>query len=129
MVIDNLRSTNGIGRVTGQVGEVRNNQRVAVKKDFASILRSSMEGEDQVRFSKHAVERMDERGISLSPRQLERINLAVDRAQRKGLKESLIVVDDTAFVVSIGNKTVITVSDKSSLQDNIFTNIDGVVFI
>ena len=38
-------------------------------------------------------------------------------------------MDDSAFIVNAKNKVVITVIDKSEMKDNVFTNIDGAIFI
>lgn len=82
---------------------------------------------DPVKFSNHAVERMVSRGIRFSPQDLERINEAVGRAQAKGSKDSLILMNDSALIVSVKNKTVVTVMDKAALKENVFTNIDSTI--
>ena len=128
MVINNLQPGSAIGRIAGQAERAPNKAGVPEKKKFESLIRAKIDERTGVRFSKHALDRMEERGIFLTSRQMDRINLAVARAHEKGLKETLIMVDDTALVVSIDNRTVITVTDKSSLHENIFTNIDGAVF-
>ncbi len=98
------------------------------RKDFESVLRTRLQKTAGLKFSKHALERMEQRRISFSGRQMERIQKAVERAQKKGLKESLVMVDGSALVVSVTNNTVITVADSTELKENIFTNIDGAVF-
>jgi flagellar operon protein len=127
MVINNLRNVDSIGRIGQQPAEVRK-PAAADGKNFESLLRGRLDELSGVKFSKHALDRMTERGISLSSRQIDRLNAAVEKAERKGLKESLVMVDDLALVVSVKNKTVITVTDRDGLRDNVFTNIDGAVF-
>lgn len=83
----------------------------------------------ELKFSKHAANRLVDRNISLSQDQLERLNTATLQAGEKGIKESLVLVDSLAFVVNIPNNTVITALDKSETNLNIFTNIDGAVII
>ena len=83
----------------------------------------------ELKFSKHAANRLVDRNISLSDEQLERLNTATVQAGQKGIKESLVLVDSLAFVVNIPNNTVITALDKSETDLNIFTNIDGAVII
>lgn len=82
-----------------------------------------------VRFSNHAVERMVHRGIRFAPEDLERLNQAVQKAESKGARDTLVLMRDSALIVSIKNKTVVTVMDKSSLKENVFTNIDSTVVI
>lgn len=82
---------------------------------------------DGVRFSNHAVDRMRTRGIMFSPEDLGRLSQAVDRAAAKGSKDSLILMNDSALIVSVKNKTVVTVMDKNALKENVFTNIDSTI--
>ncbi len=82
---------------------------------------------DPVKFSNHALERMVHRGIKFSPQELGRLNDAVQRAQSKGSKNSLILMNDNALIVSVKNNTVVTVVDKNSLKENVFTNIDSTI--
>jgi flagellar operon protein len=95
---------------------------------FAQILESKQNGQSQeLHFSKHAAQRLDNRNISLSEEQSERLASGVQKASEKGIKDSLVMVDSLAFVVNIPNKTVVTAMDKSDSQNNVFTNIDGAV--
>lgn len=82
-----------------------------------------------VKFSNHAIERMRTRGISYSPEDITKLNDAVARAAAKGSKDSLVLMNDSALIVSVKNKTVVTVMDKSALKENVFTNIDSTVVI
>lgn len=80
-------------------------------------------------FSQHATNRLRERGISLESPQLERLESAVQKAASKGAKESLILMDNVAYVVSIVNRKIITAVDEGSMRDNVFTNIDSAIFV
>ena len=82
---------------------------------------------DALKFSNHAVERMQSRGIRFSPEDMTRLNDAVSRAAAKGSKDSLILMKDSALIVSVKNKTVVTVMDKTALKENVFTNIDSTI--
>lgn len=82
-----------------------------------------------VSFSKHANMRTEERNIQITQNDLNRLGDACDKAQEKGIKDALIVMDDSAFIVNAPNKVVITVVDKNELKSNVFTNIDGAVFL
>lgn len=83
----------------------------------------------QLKFSKHASMRLENRNIRLSREQNERLVSGVKKAGEKGIQESLVIVDSLAFIVNIPNKTVVTALDKSEANENIFTNIDGAVII
>ncbi len=83
----------------------------------------------EVKFSKHATNRLSDRNIELTAKQLERLNDGTRKAEAKGIKESLVLVDKLAFIVNTKNNTVITAMDQTETDDNIFTNIDGAVII
>ncbi|NLY91227.1 MAG: flagellar protein [Firmicutes bacterium] len=95
--------------------------------DFQKILEAKLAPE--LKISAHAQKRMAERGITLSPRDLAGIREAVGKAQAKGCRESLVVLEQVALVVSVENQTVITAVDARSLKENVFTNIDSAVFV
>jgi flagellar operon protein len=80
----------------------------------------------QVQFSKHAAVRLSDRNIQLTGGQLARIEEGVSRAQNKGIRDSLVLVDNIALVVNIANKVVVTALNQ---QDQVFTNIDGAVIV
>lgn len=82
-----------------------------------------------VKFSNHAVERMQTRGISFTKPDLEKLNTAIDKASAKGSKDTLVLMDQAALIVSVKNKTVVTVMDKAALKENVFTNIDSTVVL
>ncbi|GAB6988918.1 TIGR02530 family flagellar biosynthesis protein [Paenibacillus pini] len=82
-----------------------------------------------LKFSNHAVKRLEQRGIEIQGDQLARINSAVDKAAAKGSKESLILMKDMALIVNVANRTVVTAMDGKSMQDNVFTKIDSAVVI
>lgn len=82
-----------------------------------------------LKFSKHAANRLADRNIRLTDEQMERLSDGTQRAGAKGIKESLVVVDQLAFIVNIPNHTVVTAMDQKETQENIFTNIDGAVFM
>ena len=96
---------------------------------FKELLEQKLNEESEVSFSKHAVERVVERGVDVSSENLERLNQGVKLAEEKGLKEPLILLDSTAFVVKVKNNKVITVVHEDGLKGAVFTNIDGTVMI
>ena len=98
------------------------------KTDQEQSFRELLE-QQRISFSKHANRRTEERSIKISPEDLNRLGEAFNKAEAKGIEDALIVMDDSAFIVNAKNKVVITVMDKSEMKDNIFTNIDGAIFI
>ena len=91
---------------------------------FAEVLSKRTGG---VQFSGHALQRVERRGIDTGPQTLARLDGAVQRAAAKGARESVVLLDGTAFVVSVRNKTVITAVDAQSMREHVFTNIDSAV--
>lgn len=106
---------------------VVNNNRPA-EQSFQDVL-SKIKSQDEVKFSKHAVNRLNQRNITLTDGEIEKIDNAIDKASKKGIKDALILMDNKAFVANIKNKTIITASTNEQLKDNVFTNIDGAVII
>jgi flagellar operon protein len=84
---------------------------------------------DEVKFSKHAINRLETRNINLSDKEIQRITEGVSKAQAKGVKEALILMDSKVFIASVKNKTIITASTEEDLKDSVFTNIDGAVIV
>ncbi len=84
---------------------------------------------EDLKFSKHAVGRLAERNIELSTEQLERLNKGARKAGQKGIKDSLVIVDELAFIVNVPNHTVVTAMDSKETSENVFTNINGAVIM
>ena len=93
------------------------------------LLEKQKQAVGELKFSKHADNRLAQRNISLSEEQRKRLEDGTERARKKGIKESLVIVDELAFIVSISNNTVITAMSQKESEDTIFTNIDGAVII
>jgi flagellar operon protein len=95
---------------------------------FKEILKSREDSStSQVRFSRHAAGRLSDRNITLTDSQLERLSEGTQKAEQKGIKDSLVIVDDLAFIVNVPSSTVVTAMDQKETQENVFTNIDGAV--
>lgn len=103
------------------------------EKSFREVLQekklqtSGQTGE--LKFSKHAAVRLSDRGIELSDSQLERLYDGVRRAGQKGIRDSLVIVDELAFIVNVPNNTVVTAMHSTETNDNVFTNINGAVIM
>ena len=99
------------------------------KASFGELLKSisvKQEEAQELKFSRHANERLSSRQIRLSEEQMLRLHNGTDRARQKGIQESLIIVDDLAFIVIVKNNTVVTAMGEN--DSKVFTNIDGAVF-
>ena len=83
----------------------------------------------EVKFSKHAANRLSTRNIELTQGQMDRLQEGTTKAEAKGINDSLVIVDSLAFIVNVPSNTVVTAMEQSETQDNIFTNIDGAVII
>ncbi len=82
-----------------------------------------------LKFSAHAQQRLESRNIRLTADDVAKMNVMADKAAAKGAKQSLFMMRDTAMVVSITNRTVITAVDQQSMKENVFTNIDSAAII
>lgn len=80
-------------------------------------------------FSKHAVERMNSRGIGLGADGMNRLERAFDKANEKGSRNTLVLMDNNAFIMSVKNKTIVTAMDQANLKENLFTNIDSTIIV
>lgn len=97
------------------------------KDSFKDILDKQIKA-GEIKFSAHAQQRLASRNIQLTKADLEKLGDAVERAAKKGAKDSLVMMDNMAFVVSVRSKTVVTALDSASMKEHIFTNIDSAVF-
>jgi flagellar operon protein len=95
--------------------------------DFQRILDQKLGGE--LKFSAHAQQRLASRQIRLTTQEMDGLKEAVGKAEAKGARESLVVMDRVALVVSVKNRTVITAVDAGSMKDNVFTQIDSAVIV
>ena len=96
-------------------------------QSFANILAQSTGATEPPRFSRHALDRLQQRGIEVGGQTLERLTGGVARAAGKGSRDSVVFVDGTAFVVSVKNNTVITAVGSENMREQVFTNIDSAV--
>lgn len=97
---------------------------------FTEVLKSKQaEADTELKFSKHAASRLADRQIDLTQEQMKRLEDGTKKASEKGIQESLVLIDQLAFIVSVKNNTVITAMDQKETSDNIFTNIDGAVIM
>lgn len=96
---------------------------------FQDILAEKTSAQEELKFSKHASNRLSQRNITLTDGQLTRLSEGALKAGAKGIKESLVLVDSLAFIVNVPNKTVVTAMNQTEADENVFTNIDGAVIM
>ena len=108
------------------VGNERSNENES-NLTFQQILQQKSTETEPLKFSKHATKRLTNRNISLSNTQMNRLMNGTQMAREKGVKESLVCVDDYAFIVNVKNNTVVTALNNE--DEKIFTNIDGAVIV
>lgn len=96
---------------------------------FNDLFQQEIQKNKEIKFSKHAEERIQSRNIQLTSIELHKLEEAVAKVAAKGAKESLVLMDQVALVVSVKNNTVITAVAKENLKENVFTNIDSAIVL
>lgn len=115
---------NKVSKIEPNINNVTKNQNIDTS--FKNILEKQAQNSN-LSFSKHASMRLNDRNLSLSNAQIERVENGIKKAEQKGIKDSLVLVDNIALLVNIKNKTVVTAIDNNS--EKIYTNIDGAVIV
>ena len=97
------------------------------ESSFKELLNEKKCQANALSFSKHAAERIEQRNIDVSESVSDRLNEALEQAKDKGLRNVLVMIDSSAFILNTLSNKVITAVNSSELKENIFTNIDGAV--
>lgn len=119
-----------INRVQPKPLELSNRKSdIIASNDFDTVLKNAVNNYQDIKFSKHAQTRMMQRKISLTQPEMEKIGEAVSRANSKGIRDSLVLLDRVALIVNIPSKTIVTTVDEKSIKESVFTNIDGAVIL
>ena len=121
-----------IGRIpAGEAVQKAAESPKASQSTFSSAFQAELERAQArtVAFSKHAMERAEERGIEVTPHLLDRLTDSVERAQAKGATNILALDRSLAFIINVPNSRVITTMSQEEMKENIFTNIDGAVIL
>lgn len=122
-MVNKISSVNGNELSKG----IQRNQ-LETKVKFSEVLENA-KNEMEVKLSAHAQERLKQQNINISSKDLDRINDAANLAEKKGARESLMLLDNVALVVNIKNRTIITAVDKARQKDKVFTNIDSTIIL
>lgn len=115
-----------------QKGEFDASLNQAMERASASPLQANVgleQASQGLKFSAHAMQRLRDRQIKFDPDTMARMNDAVNKADAKGLQDTLVLTNQAALIVNVPNRTVVTAMDREKLLGNVFTNIDGAVII
>lgn len=126
IINNNLINPNLVNKVKKTESIVNNKVSNTNNKTFKEIFENKTENAN-ILFSKHASMRLNSRNLQLSNAQIKRVEDGIKRAEEKGIRDSLVLVDNIALLVNIKNKTVVTAIDNNS--EKVYTNIDGAVIV
>lgn len=121
-ILNTLGQGVSVGKVQGR-GNL--NDRIA----FDAILSKKLETPgygSELKVSTHAEKRIQERNIEFGEELRKTLSRAVDELQLKGARDSLILTDEGAFLVSVPNRTIVTAMDVNEMRDRAVTQIDSV---
>lgn len=104
-----------------------NESNIPQNQNFSEILKNKINKNQEIKISKHAEIRMNQRNINITDELKDKINKSIDKASAKGIKDSLVLVDNNAFIVNVRSRTIVTAFNKDELKDNVISNIDGAV--
>ncbi len=138
MAIDGLQNINDL-RLAHQLQTQSVKSLINTKSDtvniqseslsFTDILNKELENSNTLQFSKHAINRMNERGIDVNQNLQNDLNAAVEKARSKGAKDVVIISPNSAFIVNVKNNMVVTTMNSAEMKENIFTNIDSAIIL
>ncbi len=127
-MIDRVNRTNQVNQVSQR--QLNNLQSYpGYGLNFSAMLEQQLNKTDGLQFSKHAKERVEQRGIEVTDTLLDGLNQAVEKAREKGAKDVVIIGEKGAFIVNVPNKVVVTTMTQSEMKDNVFTNIDSAIIL
>ncbi|WP_273125550.1 TIGR02530 family flagellar biosynthesis protein [Bacillus weihaiensis] len=106
-----------------------NNTLAKQQSSFKSLLENELTNSPKLKISKHAQARLTEREITLSDETWSQIEKKISEARRKGVQDSLVLVNEAALIINAKNNTVITAMDRDEARTQIFTNITGAIIM
>ena len=136
----NITSLPGQSGVVSQADRPERKRPDGAPSEFDQVFDKAISGQElgdddlnqvksPLKFSSHATQRLKDRKIDLDPATMAKLNEAIDKADAKGVQDTLVLTKDAALIVNVKNRTVVTAMDKNNLNGNVFTNIDGAVLI
>lgn len=126
-------SISKLSNISSNVTELRLSHQLGMPEkagsgSFADSLKTEYD-KSGLQLSKHALQRMQSRGMEMTPGLMQNLDEAVQKARTKGSKDVVVIGDRGAFIVNVPNNTVITMMTEREMKENIFTNIDSAVLI
>lgn len=127
------RIINGKPYITGNFGDYNTSSgrseiaKTSSSKSFKEVLNERLNKDESFKISNHAAERMKD--MNFDQQDMKKLSEGIELAVGRGCKNSVLVYKDVAFVASIENRTIITAVQKERAKENIFTNVDSVLFI
>ncbi len=113
-------------KLSGEGAQVKEDlQKESPLRSFKEVLQEK----EGVNFSSHAQKRIQSRNIDISEADMDKLKTGIDKIREKGGKDSVVLMDDRAFVVSARNNTVVTVMEGKDMKENVFTNIDSMIIM
>ncbi|MCM3594296.1 flagellar protein [Metabacillus idriensis] len=100
--------------------------KTAHKPTFQELLNDE---HSSIKISKHAKQRMSDRGIVVEEHQWSKMKEKMSEARSKGVNDSLVLLEQAAFIVNVKNNIVITAMNRKEANDQIFTNINGTIIL
>ncbi len=119
-----------VGKGAGSSGDInhRINQYRGTGVNFGDLIREKVQPQE-LKFSAHAEGRLKSRGIEVTPELRLQLNQAVSNVAAKGGRDAAVITGDSAFIVNVQNRTVVTAMDREGMKDNVITNIDSATII
>ncbi len=126
-MVQNVNNNQAVSGIRGsELQKIQAGQRGV---GFEQLLQETIQQKQEVQFSKHAKERIDQRGIEVTTTLMNDLNNAVAKAKQKGAKDVVIIGPKEVFIVNIPNNIVVTTLSGAEMKNNIFTKIDSAVIL
>lgn len=126
-MVQNVNNNQAVNGIRGsELQKIQAGQRGV---GFEQLLQEAIQQKQEVQFSKHAKERIDQRGIEVTTTLMNDLNNAVEKAKQKGAKDVVIIGPKEVFIVNIPNNIVVTTLSGAEMKNNIFTKIDSAVIL
>ena len=121
---------NPVGGAARRVGAQQREQQPQ-QQSFGAMLQQQLQQAQPapLNFSKHALNRVEERGIELTPELMDKLGGSVGKASEKGAVNILAVGGEQAFIINVPHSRVITTISQDEMKEKIFTNIDAAVLL
>jgi flagellar operon protein len=126
----NINGVNGNSRVNSTQRKQNSFQQKTNRANFNQLFQQQLDNENkEVKISAHAEKRMQQRNITLSDADMQKISESMDKASAKGANDALMIYDDLLMIASVQNRTIITTFTKDQSESEIITNVDSAIFV